>query len=627
MLTANKYFKKISCFFYFTIILVACSSVNDNYYNLDFQRKSINGWPDDWIDELDMGHLYYDSTMNVNGNTPVCIDNENINRGTITIRRFTLNYSLGNFVSLPQSKDVREIEVSVNYKSQNLDKARLQVYVVDKDGKLLNEYSEEMPDTKTWEKIKIHLTDSQAQHLYVSVVTTSNNVINQVSNLVREKNIHPHLDSCWMYFPVQKLWIDKINIKAGELVMADFMPEMMPQPEIKHEDLIPLDLNNKSTFVQIQDLKGKKIIGIGESAHTTKEFPKIAYALIKDRILHHNCKLVILELPFSWGLKLNLFVNKETSFGMKEIEKQLKPMDDLRDFLLWLINYNQTAERKVSIAGMDIELGSFRSNLLSFVNEYIPVDSLLFAPVFLDIFEDKNTEAWDKFFTNRKRFDNILGRHETNMIMYGIRHFVPEYKLGEEKKLLLAERDSLMYNNCQVAIDNLLRDDETAVVYAHLGHTFKNGANNPRYAPAMGAYLSESFGNDYLSVGLLTYSEEMDAANNLQDTKKSRLQTFWDTTMAFEPAPPYSLEAACEKTTIPLFYTSTRGLPSTVMLRSSGVNIFRGRFLYFPVKGMDAFIFVNRVHKKDPEESQPADDKMYWQNRAYELTRKKNKAE
>jgi erythromycin esterase-like protein len=583
------------------MIIVACSQKGKNdYYNLNFQEQFVAGW----LDELDMGRLYYDSSSIVDGNIPICIDNENIKKGTRTIRRFTLNYSLGRKVSLPELNDAKEIEITIHYKSLNLEKSSIRIYSANKDGQLLDEYSAEMPETEKWDQVKVTIPDNQIRHLYIGVLITSNDLIKKTSELILEKNMNPNLDSVWMYFPVQKLWINKIQIKAGDFDMVDFSPAMIPKPEIKKNALIPLNVDNGNAFSPIQELKNKKIIGIGESAHTTKEFPKIAYSLIKYRILHDNCKLVVLEIPFSWGLKLNVFVNRETSFGIKEIEETFKlssiSSEEIIDFLLWLKNYNQTAECKVSLVGMSIEQSVLNEDLLSFLNEYIQVDSLLFAPVYQDIFNRKDSEAWDKFLKNRERFVEILGEGETRLLMHGLRHPSPMLKVGAEKKFFLTERDSLMHDKVQIAVSSLLQADETAVVYAHLGHTTKSEVWMPRFVSPVGKYLSDTFGDKYLSIGLITYSEEMDSK---QDSKKTDFITFWNTTMAFTPAPSYSLEAACEKTKIPLFYAPTNTLPSTVLLRFCGLDIFKGEFDYYPAKGMDAFIFINRVYKKSIDQA------------------------
>ena len=387
--------------------------------------------------------------------------------------------------------------------------------------------------------------------------------------------------------------------------MANFSPSMISKPEITKNAIIPLDLNKESTFSQIDELKDKKIIGIGETAHTTSEFPTIAYALMKERILHHNCKLVVIELPFSFALKLNLFINQETSFGVAEIKEPIKhsliPLDELIDFLLWLKNYNKTAERKVTIVGMGVDEFELNKDLLSYLNEYIPIDSSLFAPIYADISNQENSEAWNKIFKDRGHFDRILGKGETNMLLHALRNPAPLLKLGIENKFIFTERDSLMNDRTMIAIDNFLQKDETAVVYGHLIHTNKNGAWIPRFRPSVGTYLSNTFDDEYFSIGLMTYSEEMELISNSKKKKMKDIEVFWKTQMAFQPAPPNSLETACEKTKVPLFYMPVSELPATVLLRESGMNIFQGRFDYYPVTGMDAFIFVDRVHKKRVE--------------------------
>jgi hypothetical protein len=364
----------ISCILCCVVVLAACSK-DSNYYNFNFQRKFIDGW----FEERNRGRLYYDSTLTVNGNTPICIDNENliilsVNSDNFTtenkfLRRGFLDYSFGRRIALPDMKDSKEIRVSVHYKSQNLENTYLNVYTKDLNNKLVHKYAEEMPNTDKWRETKIRVPNSQVQYLYISISTETKKLIGESYDRFLKKPV-PVEDS-WIYIPVQKLWINKIQIKVDELDMADFMPEMIPKPEIKQMIPVPLDLHNENSFSQMKELKNKKIIGIGESAHYTKEFPKIAFSLIKHNILHNNCKLVVLEYPFFYGLKLNLFVREETSFDINSLDDRNKHWISSEEinFLLWLKDYNKTAKRKVSIVGMDFDELESNSDFITFIKE------------------------------------------------------------------------------------------------------------------------------------------------------------------------------------------------------------------------------------------------------------------
>jgi len=123
-----------------------------------------------------------------------------------------------------------------------------------------------------------------------------------------------------------------------------------------------LDLNtiNNDDLKQIANaFKDKRVIGLGDGTHGTKEFFLFKNRLLKYMIDNENCKAIAMELPFDVGVHINNFVKT----GEGDIDKLLKSTwwwhqcEEIKSFLVWLKDYNVTQPdaQKVSFYGFDCQ--------------------------------------------------------------------------------------------------------------------------------------------------------------------------------------------------------------------------------------------------------------------------------
>lgn len=124
--------------------------------------------------------------------------------------------------------------------------------------------------------------------------------------------------------------------------------------------IIKLSHDNDSTLLtRINELKDKKIIGLGECTHGSQELKTAVIQFSKNLIQNGDCRFVLLEAPVDALLLVDAYI--QGIISSPDIEKQIKEImqmfftnnSELMGFVDWLKEYNKTSLRKVHLSGMD----------------------------------------------------------------------------------------------------------------------------------------------------------------------------------------------------------------------------------------------------------------------------------
>lgn len=133
-----------------------------------------------------------------------------------------------------------------------------------------------------------------------------------------------------------------------------------PLPTIKQKELYPIQTTDIQTWEEflLSPLMNKKLLALGETVHGTETLGNLAFSLMKERVLHNNCKLLLLELPTEYTLALNRYIKNDKHFEQTyaDIEHRLKGSlftDSILSFLNWLKAYNAMHNNEVSLYGVD----------------------------------------------------------------------------------------------------------------------------------------------------------------------------------------------------------------------------------------------------------------------------------
>lgn len=69
----------------------------------------------------------------------------------------------------------------------------------------------------------------------------------------------------------------------------------------------------------------KKILGLGETAHGTETMNDIGIEISKERILKHQCRFILLEIPLEFSLYINRYVQNDKNFKFEYISERFEP--------------------------------------------------------------------------------------------------------------------------------------------------------------------------------------------------------------------------------------------------------------------------------------------------------------
>lgn len=105
----------------------------------------------------------------------------------------------------------------------------------------------------------------------------------------------------------------------------------------------------------VKDVRDRKIVAIGEDTHSTKEFQIIRSLLSKDLIMNKNFNIVIFENPSDDMLALNesLTTTKNIDSLMKKHLFAIYQTKEMKDFLIWIKEYNSKSSKKILLKGCD----------------------------------------------------------------------------------------------------------------------------------------------------------------------------------------------------------------------------------------------------------------------------------
>ena len=83
----------------------------------------------------------------------------------------------------------------------------------------------------------------------------------------------------------------------------------------------------------------------------------IGIEISKERILKHQCRFILLEIPLEFSLYINRYVQNDKNFKFEYISERFEPYlfsDSILSFIRWIKEYNSAHNQKISILGFDL---------------------------------------------------------------------------------------------------------------------------------------------------------------------------------------------------------------------------------------------------------------------------------
>ena len=234
-------------------------------------------------------------------------------------------------------------------------------------------------------------------------------------------------------------------------------------------------------------LMDKKILALGETLHGSQAVSDTIFEVIKQRILHHNCRLVMFETYTEMALYINRYIKNDDRYSIDTISAYLQtiiPSNKL-DFLRWLKDYNAAHNNEVTFVG--VEAYPMYDQLYDFFEPFnydFRLDSLCY-----DLLSYKGNVDEDVVAQRITPQELAIIKHHLGL------HFDGSW--SDYSKI----RNLFMADIVQLACNEYLAENETATLYSHFGHScYLYEYYTTDYIKSAGYYLKERYKDDYSSV-------------------------------------------------------------------------------------------------------------------------------
>ncbi|MDR0602740.1 MAG: erythromycin esterase family protein [Bacteroidales bacterium] len=419
---------------------------------------------------------------------------------------------------LPENSSTLKAEIVLTCKSENLKKIDLIIDGYDKNEQKLRSdtlNALDQTNSRKWHKYRKEIPLTGAVFLGIRIEAEGLDRT-YVRYNVWSGNKSGHVDSTL----TQNLLLHKLDIYLdGKHIDEYSWKERIHPVSIKESDIVPLSFTVDKEYGNIPELKTKRIIALGETVHGNETIAESAFQLIKYQVKNNGCKLVVLEKMAEEILIFNRFIQGDKSVHIDSILHKyvthkgslntLLSINQLREFCLWLKEYNKTVDEKVWLMGMDYEFMTiFRrkalSEYLSGINRNLKsadIDEicLLLLKEPIDITEEVNNRISELWHIIRFVLYPYLGGQESEIVQRYIFEILETKELFNSKKTL--QRDSVMAGNMGFYMDLLCKNGEKAIVYAHFLHT---NYVDQFSGSSFGYYMRDHFDDDYFHIVMTT---------------------------------------------------------------------------------------------------------------------------
>lgn len=373
--------------------------------------------------------------------------------------------------------------------------------------------------------------------------------------------------------------------------LSDDVPDAAVAPLFQRSDLLNWTFGNYENL----PCMNSTILAVGETVHGTKTMNAVAMDIMKERILKHQCRLVMLELPMESIFYINRYVKNDPRFKFSYISNYIDKFlfdEPTKAFIEWLKQYNATHDNSVSLLGIDANLEWMQSeiNLFNFFytlndGKKSPEMEKICKAVLQDMgpFSKKNVAA---LLDSSEVVKSCLQKDELMLVRKGIRLM----QWFAKHRIRFGQRDTLMAQFAQFAIDSVFPKETVVTMYAHTGHLNYSqaiGLAHLNYYSA-GHYLKEKYGENYRCIDLATYQGATIVSDKDGSYAGGKLAT----------VPQRSIEYQLGQLGVDSVYLPMSKLQSSeaLQMRMAGNGSIKVQFIYcYPQTRVDGVLFVRNV--------------------------------
>ncbi len=488
-------------------------------------------------------------------------------------------FSTSAFQTIQLPVTTQNIELSIYAKSVFIDDFWLRLLCLDGDENLIRRDSINIASPDSWRKFTLATKAAGTQRIYIEIGASTK------APSVSGKKVF------------SKAYVDHITLKLdGQNIESIVSPIRGYDTEeiTKIKKNYPLSPNRIESLSWHEDFQEHTILGFGETVHGSHEIQKFTFEAIKQLIKNSNCKLVIFEVPFELGLRLNAYVEGKEQKNVENL-MFLANMDipALTDFLNWLRQYNQQATKKVVIAGVDDnEVWQPEDNLVQFIKSALLMNTNVGIEIVQCLDSGNYKKAIEVTESNTSLFRD---QNIQKCIIHAIKARAAQQKpaKGFDKE----NRECTQFRNIQFDISTFTSKPEKTAIMAHLDHLNKiNNLGNRYCARNLGSYLAQEYAEKYFVTAMLV------GAGTITSFDKNG----YSSKFSLLDAPGGSLEGLCLEVNESAFYKNMKTIRALNFGRIIGATYSYNQFLpYSHVGRFDGLVFIRNSTGNHLPESWP----------------------
>ncbi|MCX6281157.1 MAG: erythromycin esterase family protein [Bacteroidetes bacterium] len=322
------------------------------------------------------------------------------------------------------------------------------------------------------------------------------------------------------------------------LILCFITLQSHPQTQViigkSYETIYPLTPNQTDDQDELLPLasllKDRKVVGMGEATHGTKEFFNMKAKMFKFLATHCGYRVFTIEATYGGTLKVNdyvLYGKGDVLSAMKGMEFWTWDTEEVKDLIEWMKSYNETRpdKEKLKFYGFDCQSYKGPANaLIEYVKEFDKPN----LDKFVKGLSVLNDSSYNYFYTLKPGKASVKGISQIHAIISFIREWFRDnenlyaplsgrlkFELANhnvesleqvillsssQRKIAYTRRDSCMAQNIK-----WISELEQAKVFAwaHNSHICKNAKYYFNRYKTMGCYLNEIFGDAYYNTGFV----------------------------------------------------------------------------------------------------------------------------
>lgn len=373
--------------------------------------------------------------------------------------------------------------------------------------------------------------------------------------------------------------------------LSDDVPDAAVAPLFQRSDLLNWTFGNYENL----PCMNSPILAVGETVHGTKTMNAVAMDIMKERILKHQCRLVLLELPMDAAFYINRYVKNDPRFKFSYISNYIDNTvfdEPTKAFIEWLKQYNATHDNSVSLLGFDTNLEWVQSqiNLFNFFytlndGKKSPEMKKICEAVLYDMdpFSKRDVAA---LIDSSDVVKNCLQKDELMLVRKGVRLM----QWFAKHRMRFGQRDTLMAQFVQFAIDSVFPKETVVTMYAHTGHLNYSQTIEPAHLNyySAGHYLKEKYGENYRCIDIVTYQGATIVSDKYGAFAGGKLAA----------VPQRSIEYQLGQLGVDSVYLPMSKLQSSeaLQMRMAGNGSLKVQFVYgYPQARVDGVLFVRNV--------------------------------